>query len=85
MVIKQCECCGEKFPASRRSVKYCSDTCRKRQAAERNKSSYNDRQEKKSEKKPDRIVEINRLAREAGLSYGQYVAREYLKNKRRFF
>lgn len=84
-MIKKCECCGESFPASRRSVKYCSDPCRKeaarKQAAERSKSPYND----KPEKKPDRIVEINRLAREEGLSYGRYVAREYLKNKRRFF
>lgn len=80
-MIKNCELCGGKFPAARRSVKYCSDVCRKeayrRSAAERTKSPYND----KTERKPDRIAEINKLAREAGLSYGQYVAQLYLKEQ----
>lgn len=82
MVIKKCEQCGQSFPASRRSVKYCSDECRKRKNLENSKSTY---EKKKKEMKKDRISEINALARAEGLTYGQYVAREYLKNKKRFF
>ena len=86
MVIKKCEMCGGSFPASRRSVKYCSDPCRKeanrKHAAERTKSPY---EKKEKEMKMDRISEINALARAEGLTYGKYVAREWLKRKGRFF
>ena len=83
-MLKNCEICGGKFAAARRTVKYCSDVCRKegnrRNAAERSRSPY-DKTEK--EKRPDRIAEINKLAREAGLSYGQYVAKQYQEEQKR--
>ena len=82
MVLKKCECCGENFYAAKRSVKYCSDPCRRemmrQQARERNKSPY-----EKREKKMDRIAEINQKARDAGMSYGKYVGMLYLEELKR--
>lgn len=82
MVLKKCECCGENFYAAKRSVKYCSDPCRKeairKQTAERNKSPYG-----KREKKMDRIAEINAKARALGMTYGKYVGMLYLEELKR--
>ena len=79
MVIKNCVICGAEFSASRRTTKYCCDVCRKegsvRNAAERSKNEYEE------QKRPDRIAEINALAREAGMSYGKYVGMLYLQEQ----
>ena len=59
-----CNWCGLKFKAERKR-KYCTEDCRER--------SYGRRKGRTHTEQPDlSIAEINRLAKEAGLSYGKY-------------
>lgn len=63
--IKQCDCCGNEFVA-RGSTKYCSDDCRK--------FIHDGTRTKKKEKKPIvSLAEMERRAREMGMTYGQYM------------
>ena len=78
-MLKECEHCGRHFNAARINAKFCSKQCRDRDYKQRLKSPYNE----KEEKKMSRIAELNALAREQGLSYGQYVAKLWLEQQRR--
>lgn len=80
--VKECEYCSGKFVARRRSEKYCCATCQRTAYRERvTKSPY--LEQKKQEKKPDKISEINAKAREANMSWGKYKAMLYLEEQRR--
>lgn len=69
-----CEWCGKQFQSARKK-KYCSKQCR---------SSFNSsipdyidvvpKRKKTKSKKENSLAKINALAKQAGLSYGQYVA-----------
>ena len=76
-----CPHCGNVFIAKTRgrNKKYCSDKCR-RSFGSGQKSYWEKDEEVKTENKPKKvatgssIAEISRLAREAHMTYGQYVA-----------
>ena len=83
--IKVCEICGKKLNGFKK--KYCSDECRYKSQLERQRNKYETElksiysEEKTLKKKRGRpkkkisLAEINKLAREEGLNYGQYVAK----------
>ncbi len=75
-----CDLCGEKFISYRSNIKYCSDACRKEANLINNRRN---KEERKGEYKPTQMTttldETIRQAREAGMSYGQYVAQLWLK------
>lgn len=81
--VKICEICGQPFLAYRNSQLYCSQPCRKRAAYNRLKDIYPVHKEQKKEKRKSQVAEINRLAREAGMSYGQYTAKIFLEEQRK--
>ena len=58
---KTCKICGKNFQSEVRNAKYCSDECKK--------TKYN---EKPKEKKLS-VAELAVKAKQAGMSYGQYV------------
>ena len=74
MKDKFCPFCGKKFAYRNKAQAYCSDECKKNAALSRAK----DRRERAGVKKQvkrgkESLSEINRRAREHGLTYGQYV------------
>lgn len=78
-----CENCGEKFISHRSNVKYCCNDCRYEAHILKNRQY---KQEHKGEYKPDVIrsslAETNQAARDAGMSYGKYVAQLWLKEQK---
>lgn len=67
---KTCELCGRKYIASTKAQRFCSHSC-----ASRSRWIITKCREK------GRIDEINAKARSLGMSYGQYVAAEYMRSK----
>jgi hypothetical protein len=83
-----CEICGGEFYSHRKDSKCCSDSC-KREYRKVYQSNYREgvfcgTPEKAPDvtRKPSNLAEINRLAREAGMSYGRYVAMMKQKEER---
>ena len=83
-MIKHCIMCGKELPLKKR--KYCSNACalklNSKKQMEENREQY---KKPKAEEKPKVIKkkvlsldEVAKLAREAGLTYGQYVAKHGL-------
>lgn len=82
--VKICEICKEPFATNHGSQIYCSPQCRNRAAYIRNRNVYPvHTEQKKKDKKKSQVAEINRLAREAGMSYGQYVSKIFLEEQRK--
>lgn len=75
----KCKCCRKGFYAARLNTRYCSDACRKEAKSQRDAEKYEE--EKKSIKKSS-LTEVNRMAREAGMSYGKFVAMKYIEEHR---
>lgn len=75
---RKCVVCGKKYTAIRGNQKYCGSECEKiatlKQVEVRNKKLKVERRRKKKKKNQD-IIDIAIAAREAGMSYGQYVAK----------
>lgn len=71
-----CENCGEKFISYRSNIKFCSDACRT--AAKKDYPSVKRRRGEVTTPSST-LDETIRQAREAGMSYGQYVAQLWLK------
>lgn len=87
--IRICPVCGKEFID--RTRKYCSPKCSKEGYRRRQLKYSIDRYHEEKEnqlretKKPKEKSQLERLAREAreaGMTYGQYVALEYAKIKR---
>ncbi len=76
-MIKNCAVCGKEFDGWG-SQKYCCKTCytEGRRVSRR-------RLKKKKERRRNNmgLMERVKAAKEAGVSYGQYVAREYLNGR----
>lgn len=68
--IKICPVCKENFVATRKNQKYCSEKCKGK--------AKRQREEERAMKGPTKtnasLSEIARLARENGMTYGEYVA-----------
>lgn len=78
---KTCEYCHEQY-IGRANQFYCSPKCRQKAANERVKEVYPQHVEnRKKVKRNSQLVETNRLAREAGMSYGKYMALKYMEAK----
>lgn len=83
---KICKECGKEFIAKGSSVVtqlYCGVKCRKKagyRAWLERETEWGRQTKKQNKKKPEvSLEEMNRRAKEAGLSYGQYMARELMK------
>ena len=70
-MIKECQCCGTLFDALDGRDKYCSEECRREYTNQQKRINR-----KKTTKTNKSITEINLKAKELGMSYGQYVAKE---------
>lgn len=80
MHYKKCVYCNKEFYADRHQTRYCSMKCRRAAQEQRNKERAEEENHiEKRDNKPhtSNLLEINRKAREAGMSYGQYVAMKY--------
>ena len=84
--IKTCPICGREFVAERR--RYCSEGCSREARIENQKRANREMSRKPrpvsavprgKPKKENSLQEIARKAREAGMTYGQYVALKYAK------
>ena len=78
--VRVCEVCGKAVTGTRR--KYCSEACYRvknvQKGGYRRESVDYDRirqQEARHRLSQKKLSEINRLARETGMSYGQFVAK----------
>lgn len=86
--VKICPVCGREFVTERR--RYCSEGC-SREARIKNQKIRNRELSRKPRPistkprgKPEQVSslqELARKAREAGMTYGQYVASEYVNHK----
>lgn len=79
---KKCSVCGKQFePQNRRQVT-CGSECQKIREndlmaawrAKNTKSAKKPREKKPEKKKPETLAQINKKARECGMTYGQYMA-----------
>jgi len=76
-VIKQCTICGASFETTNIHAKYCSDPCRKKASRKSYRQAKAKEKEELERKKnmQQSIIDIAVLARQAGMTYGQYVAK----------
>lgn len=78
---KICIVCGKEFEPRVNNQKCCSPECSDIQKAKRAKASYekHKRQAKKKEKPKEKedLAKANEVARNSGMSYGQYMAEKY--------
>lgn len=75
----KCECCGAAFTTTSPRKKYCGDRCRTRMS-EQFKRERPRKPRPKAEKKKEphaEMIEIDRRAKEAGMTYGKYVAMKW--------
>lgn len=72
-----CPVCGNEFKPHRDAQTYCSKACCDKKAAERKREFRANR--KRSKGNAQAIAEIERIARENGMSYGEWTAREYIR------
>ena len=75
--IEICPVCGKEFNKWKGGRVYCSDKCRNMYHAKRHNEMFKKEPEvkkKKKVKKGKTISQISAEAREAGMTYGQYVA-----------
>ena len=71
---KKCKYCGKEFDATKSKRLYCSDKCKKSRWREKDKKrKYGVHMENPNAA----VVDIAVKAREAGMTYGQYVAKKY--------
>ena len=84
MYHKKCAYCKKDFYAKTHQTKYCCMKCKRAAQSQRDKERAEDPSYlKKTDNKPkSNINEINRKAREAGMSYGKYVAMKYIEEHR---
>lgn len=74
--MSECIWCGKKFPKVRQTKLYCSEECRKKYWDELRRSAY---KKKHRNTANEDLVEVAAEARDAGMTYGQYVAKKYME------
>lgn len=78
-----CEECGIIFDKKTNNQRYCCPECKKigqrRKSREYYRAHYVPKGQAEEKKKPPSLTEINQKARAAGMTYGQYMAKEYGK------
>lgn len=84
-MIKTCLYCGQPFITEKGPKKYCSEECLKAQQKlnqkRRDKEYAMRKKERKTGRKAERLNDKIRSAREAGMSYGKYVAMQYIESQ----
>ena len=77
MYLRVCKICEKQFTSKHHSTTICSPECKKESVRiNREKTSKNIKEiGRRKNKKSDTIIDIAVKAKEAGMSYGQYVAR----------
>lgn len=95
--MKECKHCGKKFEQKNKQHMYCCEQCRLTHKRENDKEYYSKRREYVKEHRLQKIrqdeeekrragktplYELDRMARMAGLSYGQYIAMLRLQKMR---
>lgn len=76
METKECVVCGKSFmPTNSRQI-YCSKECKTEDY-----KAYGPPAKKKKKKPNNDLVDVAVKARKAGMTYGQYVAMEYLNSR----
>lgn len=90
---RKCVVCGKEFEAVQYKKKTCGPECAhkyhlqyvKDHTAEKNKNDYQNQKKRKREKKVKKsrtqLSDINRQAREHGMTYGKYVGYLYTKKE----
>ena len=82
-ILRNCDWCKKEYLASNRNSKYCCIDCKNSNRKERSNILSRQRYEKQKRNMKTRnnnmLTEISKKAREAGMSYGQYVAKNFLK------
>ena len=86
----ECEICGKIFLTNRSTNKTCSPECHHKRELRVKRESYRRQQEaikegrlrlpeKKKQKKVETLEEVQRKAREMGLTYGKYMEQQFIK------
>lgn len=90
MIKVICKECGKEFEAKDSRQKYCSNECYRIASKRRARESYKKPEHKqhempviKKESANNALVEMAIRAREAGMTYGKYVAMLYLQDMRK--
>lgn len=82
---KKCAFCGTTFIAKKGTQKYCSAECRNKQQKIIQRQYHREHAKRKKDirkqKETDRLNDKIRAAREAGMSYGKYMATQYMKSQ----
>lgn len=75
--VRKCIICNKYYVTTTQNAKYCSGTCRKMADKETKKKSKANKKEQIENRKnmQQSIIDIAVLARKAGMTYGQYVAK----------
>lgn len=82
-MIKNCKYCGNRFSTHRSNAKYCCERCRYEAKKKMDRESYKSPHiQEQPKNKNANLIEINRRAREAGMSYGKYVAQKYMEESK---
>ncbi len=77
MYLRTCKICDKQFVSKHHSTTLCGPKCKeenKKRNAENSRKRIKEI-ERKGKKKRETIIDIAVKAKEAGMSYGQYVAR----------
>ena len=77
-MIKVCDRCGKEFEANESRIyqKYCSIECREKARIQKRRETYERKKEEKKKKVVDKLQQDAAGAREAGMTYGQYMAKK---------
>ena len=83
-----CANCGETFiyKTDFRPKKFCSDACQRENqkrinAWKRKLKKKQEQEEKEAAEKNRSLSEVSEIAKEQGMSYGQYMAQKYIKDQ----
>ena len=76
-----CIICGETYKPTSSTQKCCGEECKKIHRGTYKKKMYKKQNAIPRKKKTNGLVEINKLARESGMTYGQYMAEQYRKGQ----
>lgn len=77
----KCIHCGKNFMTRQKTRLYCSEECRKKYWDELRRLTY---KKKHRNTANEELVEVAAEARDAGMTYGQYVAQKYMEELRFF-
>ena len=82
--VKVCIVCGKQIEDARRKI-YCSDTCKRKKRHEEERAEYKKipelpvKKRMSAKQRRDSMNKIAKAARDAGMSYGYYVALQAMK------